>query len=306
MAAACPVLAGPTAVGKTGLICELAADFQVEVVSLDSRQIYRGLRIGTAQPSAEELAACPHHLVDFLSPEETWSAQAFREAFTRTYVEIRARGRVPLLVGGAGLYLDALAVGFFEIDAPEGALEEVRSRLDRLNGDEIRRRLQVSDPASFERIAPADRYRSQRALEIRELTGRPLSELRAEHRPDPALGLDFPLVFLDRPREVLRERIAQRLEIMLDGGWLEETRDLLDRHAADAPGMRTLGYREITAHLAGESTLDEARELIAVRTGQYAKRQQTWFRARPHAATGAPGDAVVRNTLRRLLETAAG
>lgn len=301
---ACPALVGPTAVGKTDLVLGLATEFPLEIISLDSRQVYRGLRIGTAQPTAEERAACPHHLVDFLSPTERYSARRFRDDFLRVHAEITARGGVPLLAGGTGLYLAVLQEGL--LPQPDDATSaSIRSRLDALDDAVIRDRLLAADPESWERIPPADRYRSQRALEILEGTGRTMTAWLAERRDDPAGGLAFPTVVLDRERDELRARIAARTEVMLTGGWGDETRDLVERHGPDAVGLQTLGYREIVRHLAGEWDLAAARDEIVLRTAQYAKRQRTWFRPRPREADGRPDDPAVAETLRRLLDTAA-
>ena len=301
----CPVIAGPTAVGKTALITALAARHPMEVVSLDSRQIYRGLRIGTAQPTAEEQAACRHHLVDFLPPEATYSAQRFRADFVGVAGEIMSRGKVPVLVGGAGLYLTAVREGLLEIpdDAPD--LAPIRAELDVLDDAEIRARLLAVDPDSHARLHANDRYRNQRALEIHRLTGRSLSAHMAARTPDPALGLDFPLVVLERDRDELRARIAARTDAMLAGGWLEETRDLLSRHDPDAPGLRTLGYRELQTHLTGGAPLSEAREAIVVETARYAKRQRTWFAPQPRVAAGRPDDPALLDALSDLIRDAA-
>jgi len=303
--AICPALVGPTAVGKTGLVLRLADEFPLEVISLDSRQVYRGLRIGTAQPTAEERAACPHHLVDFLSPERRYSARLFRDDFVRVHTGIVARGAAPLLVGGTGMYLQVLQEGLMPIPDDGPDLEAVRTELDQLSDLDIRARLAAVDPESFARIAAGDRYRSQRALEIHRLSGRTMTELRAAQRPDPAAGLAFPVVLLNRERDSLRARIVRRTDAMLASGWIEETRRNLDLYGSKAPGMATLGYREIVRHLAGELTLGETRDEIVLRTSQYAKRQRTWFRPRPRVAEGAPDAAGVAETLRRLLRESA-
>ncbi len=300
----CPVLVGPTAAGKTELVLQLARRFPLTVVSLDSRQIYRGLRIGTAQPTPAERAACPHRLVDFLSPLRTYSAQQFRRAFARVWRRERRAGRVPLLVGGTGFYLHALQEGLLPVEIPEGALVALRAELDPLPDREIRERLRRLDPESHQRIAPADRYRSQRAVEIALLTGRPLSAWRREQRPRPVLGLRFPVVRLERPVAELDARIAARTGAMLRAGWLEETRHLLQRYPPDCPGLRTLGYAQLVAHLRGELSLEEARGEIVLRTRQYAKRQRTWFRRLAVVAAGPPEAPTVVRTLSRLLEEA--
>lgn len=303
--ALCPALVGPTAVGKTGLVLTLADEYPVEVVSLDSRQIYRGMRIGTAQPSVEERAACPHHLVDFLPPEERYSARLYREAFERVCREVRARGRIPVLVGGTGLYLEVLREGLLPQPADEATTARVRDELEATDIDEIRRRLHDVDPESWERIPPGDAYRSRRALEIHVLTGRTSTEWRRDHAPDPALGLAFPAVVLDREPDELRARIATRTGEMMATGWLDEAETLRRDHPADAPGLATLGYRELLRHLAGEWSLDEARDEIVLRTVQYAKRQRTWFRHHDHEVSGRPDDPAVLDALRRLLDRAA-
>ncbi|MBU0743358.1 tRNA (adenosine(37)-N6)-dimethylallyltransferase MiaA [bacterium] len=300
----CPVIAGPTAVGKTALTVSLARRHPIEIVSLDSRQIYRGLRIGTAQPTAEERAACPHHLVDFLSPRELYSAQLFREDFCRAVDDIRSRGRLPLLVGGAGLYLTAVRDGFFAVPRTAPHLTGVRADLDALDDAAVRERLRRVDAASFARIHPHDRYRSQRALEIHRLTGRTMTEIMSAREADPALGLSFPLVLLDRERSALRSRIAARTAGMLSAGWLEETRELLGEFGPDAPGLRTLGYHDLVLHLVGDRSLPDTRERIVASTARYAKRQRTWFRAQTREAYGDPDDPRLLEAIEALLRRA--
>jgi len=300
-----PAVVGPTAVGKTGLILDLAERYPLEVVSLDSRQVYRGFRLGTAQPTAAEQARCPHHLIDFLPADRTYSARRFRDDALAAIADVRARGRIPLLAGGAGLYLTALREGLLEVPGGPAALAAARAEMEALDDDAARARLAEVDPETAARLPATDLYRIRRALEIHRLTGRPFSAWRAEHAPDPAGGLAYPSVLLTRRREELRERIARRADAMLRDGWLEETRALRARWPDDAPGMRTLGYAQLTAHLAGETTLAEARDAIVLRTRQYAKRQVTWFRREEHAAVGAPEDPALRDALRRLLDCAA-
>ncbi len=303
-AGVCPVVAGPTAVGKTALIVALAQRHPLEIVSLDSRQIYRGLRIGTAQPTAAEQEACPHHLVDFLSPRETYSAQRFRDDFIRVVADIRSRGRQPLLVGGAGMYLTAVRDGFFSVPADAPDLAGIRAELDALSDATIRERLHRVDEASFARIHPHDRYRSQRALEVHRLTGRTMTEIMRTRESEPVLGLSFPLVYLIRDRDELRARIAERTTEMLAAGWLEETRGLLDEFGDDAPGLKTLGYRELVQHLTDDLPLHDTRELIVANTARYAKRQRTWFAAQPQVASGSPDDPRLLTTLENLLHQA--
>ncbi len=286
---ACPVIVGPTAVGKTGLVTSLAERYPIEVISLDSRQIYHGLRIGTAQPTAEELAVCPHHLIDFISPAEKYDAIRFRQDFQRVYEEISGRGGKPLLVGGAGMYLTALREGFMQIpgSTPE-RLAEVRDELDGLTDGVIRSRLERDDPESFGRIHANDRYRSQRALEVFDISGRTMTALKDAQKPDPALGLRFPTIVLERPVEVLDEHIARRTKLMLSEGWIEETEAVLASHPADCPGLKSIGYREIVMMLTGKLEKPELTSAIILATRQYAKRQRTWFRQVPKISSGSP------------------
>ncbi len=304
-ARSCPVLAGPTAVGKTDLVLTLAAEFPIEVISLDSRQIYTGLRLGTAQPTASEMAACRHHLVDFVSPQDVYSARRYRDDFCRIYENVVARGHLPILAGGAGMYLKALTDGLLEL--PEGSDEKLpalRAELEALTDNQIRDLLQAEDPLACSRLHERDRYRLQRALEITRLAGRPMTELMATQKARPALGLDFPTVVLMRPVPELDARIAARTDAMLAAGWLEETRALLAVHPAECPGLLSLGYRQLVLHLQGETSLELARLAIIRETRQYAKRQRTWFRTAAQVETGPPDDPVVLDALRHLLADA--
>jgi tRNA dimethylallyltransferase len=299
----CPVIVGPTAVGKTGLVTALIERLPIEVISLDSRQIYRGLRIGTAQPTAEEMATCPHHLIDFISPAEKYDAIRFRNDFERTYSEIVDRGCHPVLVGGAGMYLTALREGFMEIpgSSPE-RLVEVRADLDQLDDANIRSRLEKADPESFRRIHSNDRYRSQRALEIFELSGRTMTDLKAVQQPAPALGLEFPTIVLERPVDELNERIARRTELMLDEGLVQETEDALGEFPPDCAGLMSIGYRETVQFLGGEMDREELVTRIVLTTRQYAKRQRTWFRHVPRVFSGDPSDRKLYAALVQILD----
>ncbi|MFN2369554.1 MAG: tRNA (adenosine(37)-N6)-dimethylallyltransferase MiaA [Candidatus Krumholzibacteriia bacterium] len=298
----CPALVGPTAAGKTALVTALAGRLPLEVISLDSRQIYRGLVIGTAQPTAAERALCPHHLIDCVDPDERYSAQRFRTDFTQVHREIIARGGVPLLVGGAGLYLTALREGFMAIPghSPE-RLAEVRAELAPLDDRAVRARLAQVDPQAHRRIHAGDRVRSQRALEVCLVSGRTLTALQADQRPDPALGLAFPAYVLEREVAELDARIAGRTAAMLAGGWLEETRGLLRRYRPDGPGLSSIGYREVVAHLRGELPADALAPAVVRATRQYAKRQRTWFRHVEAAGRFPPDDPALREALAAAL-----
>jgi len=297
------VIVGPTAVGKTVLVTSLAERHPIEVISLDSRQIYHGLRIGTAQPTPDELAICPHHLIDFVSPAEKYDAIRFRKDFEAVYAEIVGRGGVPVLVGGAGMYLTALAEGFMEIpgSTPE-LLAKVRSALDPLKDSEVRTRLEIVDPESYSRIHANDRYRSQRALEIFEISGSTMSDLKAAQQPAPALGLSFPTFVLERLVAELDDRIAVRTEIMLESGWIEETRTALAQHPAGSLGLLSIGYREIVKFLEGDLAQEELAPAIVLTTRQYAKRQRTWFRNIERKMACAPESQELREAVSRLMD----
>lgn len=301
---ACPVIVGPTAVGKTGLVTALAERHPIEVISLDSRQIYHGLRIGTAQPTPAELAICPHHLIDFISPAEKYDAIRFRNDFESAYADITARGRKPVLVGGAGMYLTAIRDGFMKIpgSSPD-RLAEVREKLEQESDGEIRARLKEVDPISFRRIHGNDRYRSQRALEIFDISGRSMTSLQEEQEPDSSLGLEFPTFVLERPVEELDRRIAQRTEQMLEEGWIQETETALASFPGKCPGLMSIGYREIVLYLQGELTREELDSRIILVTRQYAKRQRTWFRQVQGQAAFAPESSLLLEGIGRVLES---
>lgn len=298
----CPVIIGPTAVGKTKLVTCLAAQSPIEVISLDSRQVYHGLRIGTAQPSAAELAVCPHHLIDFLPPTEKYDAIRYRRDFSRVYQEIQRRGKQPVLVGGAGLYLKALREGFMAVPGQTAAvLARVRTALDQQSDQEIRTQLQLADPASCDRLHENDRYRNQRALEIYQISGVTMSDLMAAQQPDPALGVTFRVFVLERDVGELDARISDRTGTMLAGGWLAETAALWHEHPATCPGLLSIGYREIVRHLSGELTADELEEAIVLVTRQYAKRQRTLLRHLPEQTTWHPDDERLPGEIRRAM-----
>ncbi len=285
----CPAIVGPTASGKTALVTALASQLPIEVISLDSRQIYHGLRIGTAQPTAEEQAVCPHHLIDFISPDEKYDAVRFRNDFEEVYCEIKERGGVPVLVGGAGMYLTALRDGFMEIPGnSDEKLAAVRAEVSSWDEQTLRAKLREFDSDSFERIHANDIYRSGRAVEIFLISGRTMTGLIAEQKPDPCLGLKFPAFVLRRSVEELDERIALRTGLMLEQGWIEETEVAMKKHDPQGPGLRSIGYREIVEYLGGGLSRDELGPAVVLVTRQYAKRQRTWFRNMEDSVVGHP------------------
>ncbi len=275
-----PSLIGATASGKTAVAVEVAKGVDLEVLSADSRQVYRRLDVGTAKPSPAERAAVPHHLLDIVDPDQSYSAARFGEDARRIADEVRERGRVPLLVGGSGLYLRAAETGLFEGPVAD---PELRARWEReadATGEEaLHRRLAAVDPETAARLHPADRVRVIRALEVHELTGIPLSKHHRRHREEP---LPFrPLRFgIEWSSEALARRIERRVDRMLEAGWLEEVERLLEEGVAPtAPALSALGYPEVLALARGEIGRGEARQRIDTATRRFAKRQRTWFRA---------------------------
>lgn len=271
------VLLGPTAGGKSEIALHLAEAVGAEIVGADSRQIYRGLEVGTAAPGAADRARAPHHMASFLSPAETYSAGRYAREARAAVAEVEGRGATAVIVGGSGLYLRALLDGLFA--GPERN-EEVRAELAaRLEADgleALRAELLRVDPAAHAKIFPGDSVRVIRALEVYRLTGTPISALRRERRNEPLPARRFGIRWA---RPALARRIEDRIRQQLRDGFLDEARALEEAGLPpDAPGLHTLGYRELLEYLRGKATLEEAIQTIALRTRQLAKRQETWFR----------------------------
>ncbi|HVP40257.1 MAG TPA: tRNA (adenosine(37)-N6)-dimethylallyltransferase MiaA, partial [Candidatus Saccharimonadales bacterium] len=293
-------LVGPTAVGKTEVALELAGLLEAEILSVDSRQVFRGLDIGTAKPSAAERARVPHHLVDLIEPGESLSAGEFRRRFDAAEAELRARGVRALAVGGSGLYLRAVTHGLFE--GPP-ARADLRAAWQRRSSEELHAELAAADPEAAARLSPRDRQRVVRALEVFHTVGRPLTRL---HRERPGAGRPMALVGLERPREELYARIGRRVDAMVAAGLEQEARRLWElRLPPGAAAVKTVGYREWFALFEGRAVRDQVVEDIRRHTRQYAKRQLTWFRAQPGIRWlpgGGPGEAgrVARRAFEEL------
>lgn len=276
------LLAGPTCAGKTALALELVERFPVEIVSVDSAQVYRGMDIGTSKPSAAIRARVPHHLVDICDPADPYSAGRFRRDATDLIRIIRARGRVPLLVGGTMLYFRALLRGIAPL--PE-ADPDTRARIDErarhMGWPALHAELAARDPDAAARIQPADGQRIQRALEVLELTGRKLSDLQRQAEPAPFALASFALVPEDRA--LLYRRIDVRFLEMVEQGFLEEVSALRSRGDLhpDLPSLRSVGYRQLWSHLEGACGLDQAIAAGQRATRNLAKRQLTWLRSDP-------------------------
>jgi tRNA dimethylallyltransferase len=271
---------GPTAVGKSRLALALAGKLGGEIVSIDSRQAYCRIDIGTAKPSKSDREKIPHHLVDVLELDEKNDAERFAHMARIAVRDIFERTRLPILVGGSGLYLHALLNGFFEVGLDPGERAQFAESVGQIPTPALFRRLEANDPESARRIHRNDRYRIVRALEVYALTGVPLSEhFRRQDAEASREHFDCRKIGLTVPRQILYERINERTKNMLDGGWIEEVERLLDEGADPGwPGLRSLGYPEVISLVRGEHSRQETYERVARLTRRYAKRQVTWFR----------------------------
>lgn len=275
-------LLGPTASGKTAAALAFAQRFPVEIISVDSALVYRGMDIGTAKPTAEELALAPHHLIDIIDPTEAYSAAQFRDDTLKLVAEIEARGRIPLLVGGTMLYFMALTRGLN--DLPE-ANPETRAELDKEAARDgwpaLHARLALIDPETATRLPPNDSQRIQRALEVFMLTGRPLSAILKDPKKTQENAPEFiPIALEPSDRSVLHKRIEKRFDLMLKAGLIEEVERLRARGDLTPvmPSMRCVGYRQVWEYLDREIDYATMRDKGVFATRQLCKRQLTWLR----------------------------
>lgn len=279
------VIVGPTASGKSAAALRLSEAAPVEIVSCDSLQVYRGLDIGSAKPSAAERARVRHHLLDVVSPHEDFSAARYAELARAALAEIRERRHWPLVVGGSGLYLRALLQGLFAGPARDEGLRRRLERLAERRGDlALHALLARVDPAAAARIHPRDRLRSVRALEVYRLTRRRLSS-HFEAPGRPLEGFDVALFGLEPERGELRARVERRTAEMFQAGLVEETRAALRGSPGGPPRpLKAIGYRQALEVIAGRTSLAAARQRVVTETMQYAKRQMTWFRHQAQVA----------------------
>lgn len=281
LVAQCRFLAGPTASGKSAVALELAEQLGGEIITADSMQVYRGLDIGTAKPTAAEQAQVPHHLLDVCDCRASFDAAQFLHLATAAATDILARGRVPIFCGGTGLYLKAFIAGLG--DAPPGD-PALRAELEALPLETLLAELAARDPACFAVIDRQNPRRVVRAVEVIRLTGQPFSAQRAAWPTEPGGRRVVRYVCLHRASGDLQERIAQRVELMFARGLVAETERLLTVGLADnRTAMQAIGYRQVVEHLHGERNLPDTIELVKIRTRQFAKRQMTWFRSHSRA-----------------------
>lgn len=273
-------LVGSTASGKTALSLALARHLDVEIISMDSRQVYRGMDVGTGKATPREQALVPHHGLDIRNPDERYSAGQFSRDSRRWIQEIEERGRIPLLVGGTGFFLRALTHPMFsEPPLDQERLERLRTQLNSLTLDELQEWVRILDPLREDTRLEGGRHRLTRTVELALMTGHPLSWWHVEGAPSEN-AVPGVIVVLEHPREVLYDRINSRVRRMVEeGGLVEEVRTLLKAgYSPDDPGMTGAGYRETMAHLQGLLSLEGAVEEIQNSHRRYARRQSTWYR----------------------------
>ncbi len=272
---------GPTASGKTDLAVQLLKPLNAAIISVDSALVYRGMDIGTAKPDARTLAIAPHRLIDLCDPKDPYSAAQFRQDALREIAAIIAAGKMPLLVGGTGLYFRALQQGLAVLPcANETVRQKILDQAHDVGWASLHQRLSQIDPVAGQRIHQNDRQRIQRALEVFELTGKNITDWQQEVQ---ATALPYRVVkwVLSPTKEVINQRIAQRFDQMLAQGLIDEVRTLFQRDdlSADKPAMRSVGYRQVWQYLAGEIDYMQMQQRAIIATRQLAKRQLTWLRA---------------------------
>jgi tRNA dimethylallyltransferase len=272
---------GPTASGKSSLSVELAKRLDGEIIGLDSRQIYKGMPVGTAQPTKEEMDGIPHHLFGFRNPAKPISSGEYAKMMKEKVVEIRGFGKTPIICGGAGLYYRALKTGIFE-----GSVSDLptRDRLDQAYEDDpaaLLAWLRSIDPEYAEIVHINNKKRLMRALEIYEATGKTPSEHFRDQEKNPVETMNLFTILLNWDRKIIIERIEQRTDEMLENGWIEEVQELLIKQSVSKkvyPALNSIGYRQIQSYLKNELTFDEMREDIVIRTRQFARRQVQWYK----------------------------
>lgn len=273
---------GPTASGKTDLAIFLSENFPVDIISVDSALVYRGLDIGSAKPSAEELAKAPHRLIDVVDPAEAYSAARFRKDALKEMAAIIEAGRIPLLVGGTMLYFRALLQGLSELPASdEVTRKKIKQLANEIGWEKMHQRLAEVDPEAAKRIHPNDPQRISRALEVYEMTGKAMSQLQKEQKAEPLPYQVLKLALIPSDRAVLHQRIEKRFGLMLEQGLIDEVKTLRERGDLheDLPAIRAVGYRQVWDYLESRIDYTEMQERGVIATRQLAKRQLTWLRS---------------------------
>lgn len=269
-------IAGPTASGKTKMAIDLAKQIDGEIVSADSRLVYKGFDIASAKPTLEERDGVPHHLIDIVEPEYDYSAGNYCDDARNAIYDIINRGKTPIVAGGTGLYFRVLLENY---DLPRvEANPQLREELNQREKEDLLDEIKKLDPKSYERLFDSNKRRIVRALEVMKILNKPFSEVSGEKEPE--FDVEWKMPYIES-REVLYERINKRVDIMVEQGLIEETQNLLQKHGRIKNFVCTIGYKEVLTYLDGEATLEEALDKLKQHTRNYAKRQLTWFRANP-------------------------
>jgi len=287
------VIAGVTAASKTAVAIALARRLDGELIGADSVQVYRGFDIGSAKPTAEELDGVRHHLIDVVDPDATIDAGRYQAMADAAIADVVSRGKLPIVVGGTGLWLRTLVRGLIELPDPEPALRaELEAEADRVGAPALHARLAEVDPIYAARIHPNDRRRIVRALEVWRQTGEAMGALQEAHAKG-APRYDATVHLLDRERDDLYARIRARIRAMLDAGWVDEVRALLERWGPDVRAMNSVGYREVKAHVLDDVPLEETERLAYKATRIYTRRQRTWFNNDPMGGSWTDAEALL-------------
>ena len=273
------VICGPTASGKTALSIELAKQIDGEIVSADSMQIYKDMNIGSAKPSLQEMQGIKHYMLDFVSPEERYNVADYKEEAIQAIEEILKKGKVPIVVGGTGLYVDSLIYGieYPKMEFDEEYRKELENRAESEGLEKLYKEAQEIDPEAMKIISANDRKRIIRVLEIYKATGKTKTEQEIESRKN-EVPYDYKVFAINMEREQLYDRINRRVDIMIEQGLIEEVKNVINKYKKYPTAMQALGYKEIKEYLDGIITKEEAIEKVKQETRRYAKRQLTWFR----------------------------
>ncbi len=296
------VICGPTASGKTALSIELAKKVNGEIISCDSMQIYKDMNIGTAKPTIEEMQGIKHYLLDFVSPNERYSVADFKKDAKNAIKEILSKGKVPIIVGGTGLYLDSLIyeIEYQNIEFDENYRKELEQEVEEKGLEELYEQAKKIDPVAIEKISKNDKKRILRILEIYHATGKNKTEQEIESRKN-EVEYDYKVYAISWDREELYARINKRVDLMIEQGLIDEVKNILQKYEQFPTAMQGLGYKEVVDYLQSNCTKQEMIEKIKMETRRYAKRQMTWFRKNKRTIW-IQGNNSIQNNINIILE----
>ena len=296
------VICGPTASGKTALSIELAKKVNGEIISCDSMQIYKDMNIGTAKPTIEEMQGIKHYLLDFVSPNERYSVADFKKDAKNAIKEILSKGKVPIIVGGTGLYLDSLIyeIEYQNIEFDENYRKKLEQEVEEKGLEELYDKAKKIDPVAIEKISKNDKKRILRILEIYHATGKNKTEQEIESRKN-EVEYDYKVYAISWDREELYARINKRVDLMIEQGLIDEVKNILQKYEQFPTAMQGLGYKEVVDYLKGNCTKQEMIEKIKMETRRYAKRQMTWFRKNKRTIW-IQGNNSIQNNINIILE----